>query len=137
MMAETISFLSGVVVVIMSLMVVRAYWSRMSGDRDPAFYLAVAIVAGFISTAIDAGWWQIVVNLYVIMGGDNFYLVREAGLWLDLVMKALAAWAAYMHLKALQKSLSPEEQKGSYWFDMPWHPRKFRVCEALCRRLHK
>lgn len=125
------------VVVIMSLMVIGSYWSRISGERDAAFYLAVAIVAGFFATALDAAWWQVVVNVYAMMHGGDLGIMRTVGLWLDLAMKAVSAWAAFMHMKALQKSLSAEEQKDSYWFDMPWHPKKFRVCEALCRRLHK
>lgn len=133
MIAETVSLISGAAVILASLMVVKTYWRRLGGPKDGAYYLALAIVAGFLSTALDAAWWQGIVNLFAMTHGHSIVTLRQFGLYFDAALKAVAVVSAYLHLRAVQVG-SDEEM---HWWDVPWHPKKLRICDALCRRLHK
>ncbi len=121
----------------MSALVIRAYWARVWGARDGAYFLAIAIVAGFFSQALDAAWWQVFVNRYALMNEGDVAQLRQWGLKLDVALKAVAVWAGYLHLKALHESLDPDEQKNWLWIDMPWYPKRRACLSRLSRILKK
>ena len=129
-MGDVVSWISGVFLLIGSIMVIKAYWpGRAKIHPDPAaFWLCWAIVLSFSAAAGNTLYWQVGGQVLV----PHVFTVdaqRALGDWLDLFFKGAGGLAALMHLKAMQARLPKSEQAQWSLFEMPWYPER-RKCLA-------
>lgn len=124
-LGEIVSLSGGILLIIISAMVIKAYWRRVAHRNGcDTFWLALAIVFGFASLIINAIWWQVVVNIAVLFGKVDELNIRDYGLLLDFLLKSLSGISGILHLVALHRGLPIERRRKYRWYDMPWYPRR-------------
>jgi len=126
-MGEWISFIAGVVLFTVSCMVMKAYWPRKGRQWDAAFFLGAAIFLGFLATALNTFWWQIIVGAIDHYEVFPLRSLRALGFYLDGVLKGLSALAGVLHLVALRNKLPLPERRLYRWYNMPWYPRRLHM----------
>ena len=126
-MGDWISLIAGGILLVVSCMVMKAYWPRRRDTHDAAWFLGMAIFLGFLSAAANTLWWQIIVGVATHYGTFKYDALRDVGLYLDGALKGMAALAGAMHLVALHRKLSLPERRLYRWYDMPWYPRRWRM----------
>lgn len=130
-MDEAVSFTSGMALLVMGLLVMRAYWPVKRPDRA-AWFLAAAIFLGFTADVINTIYWQI---LFKIAQWSEWELSgwRTVGNYMDSIFKGGAALAGYLHLRALWLRLPLADRDVWHPVEMPWYPRR-RMCISLLSR---
>lgn len=130
-MGDFISWASGVALLFFGSAVICAYRPRGWPERDSAKILQAAIFFGFIAGVGNTLFWQVLGQPLVEWGVLSVAALRNVGDWLDLVFKGGAAFAAYLHLKALHLSLPSDEREHWAVLEMPFYPKRNRVIVFL------
>lgn len=129
-MGNFVSFGAGVILLIVSMMVMLAYWPRLGWFGTGSGTLGMAIFLGFLAAAANAFYWQIFGNFVVSFDLVSLANVRSFGHYLDGLLKGSAATAGVLHLMAIQRNLPEEERRTWHWYQMPWYPKR-RACLEL------
>jgi len=133
-MGELVSYLSGIFLLIISLMVMIAFWPSLT--RNGFRVLGVAIFLSFFAAAMNTIWWQVFAYWNTQLGVFPRDQFREFGYYVDFVMKALlGGGAGILHLVALQRQLPDEERNLWSWWDMPWYPERKACLTRLIGRV--
>lgn len=105
-MGDYISFLSGAFLFIVALLVVKEYWPSSFKLRDmpPPTMLQFGIFLGFVITASNTFWWQILNTIVVDMGWTTRVHFQQIGKFMDLPLKGGMGVVGLIHLRAKQKS---------------------------------
>lgn len=134
-----VSFVAGVALLFMSVLVMVAYWpSRNKTHAQPgAFYLGMAIWLGFLTAGLNTLFWQVIGQPAVRLGWISVADIRAIGDWVDLFVKGGAAYAGWLHLRAIYETLDDEEK--SYWsvLEMAFYPRRRACLRLLCIKMKK
>ena len=132
-MGDLVSLFSGALLLFFSVLVMIAY-SPKSKRSKPESTLALAIFLGFMAAAFNTLYWQVFGQIAVMIDLISVKNLRMIGDILDLVFKGGAAYAGYLHLRALQLSLPSNERK--YWsvLEMPFYPQKMLCLKNGLRR---
>jgi len=118
------SFLSGVVLLMVSILGAIAFIRRTLHHRQPpSQLLSVAIVIGFLAAGLNTLYWQVFGQIGVNQGWITVAALRLVGSYMDMLFKTAASVAVYLHLAAWHMSLPPEEQKEWSVFGMVFYPR--------------
>lgn len=139
MMGDTVSFLSGVALMVMGVLVMRAYLPGAGWHRTGQGVLGAAIFISFLVAVLNTLYWQVFGQVAVeFLGIMTVAQLRAVGDWVDLVVKGGAAWAAYLHLKAMWMRLPDEERARWRVIEMPWYPARrwclVKLAQGLKRR---
>ena len=126
-MGEYISLAAGILLFVICAMVIKVYWPRRGQPKDAAFFLGLAIFVAFIAAAMNTAWWQIIVGSLNYWQITEVGQLRPVGLWLDGILKGLAAFAGVLHLEAVRRQLPAKDRRLYHWFEMPWYPKRLRL----------
>lgn len=105
-MGETLSFMAGSALFVVSLMVVKEYWPSRHirlRDMEPPTMLQLGIFVGFLLTASNTLWWQIINTIVVDQGWMTRAGFQELGRYMDVPLKGGMAVVGLIHLRAKQK----------------------------------
>ena len=134
MMGDWISFTIGLALMGMSYLVFMAYRPRRWNEAGGAGYLARAIAVAFLAAGLNTAYWQVFGQLGVQFGWVTVEWLRIWGDWVDLIVKGLAVYAGWLHLKALHEALPDHEKRGWDVLEMAFYPRR-RFCLRLMKRV--
>lgn len=129
-MIETLNFAMAVPVLILTLLVIRAYLPASIPGRKSFSWLAMAIVLSFSSVAGAILMWDILTYVDFL---DDF---RAAiGRLFNLINRnLLGGLAAYLHLVALHRKLDSADQANWSPLEMAWYPNRRRCLRRLLGR---
>lgn len=134
MTGDVVSFAVGAALLVMAYLVFMAYRPKRWGEENGAGYLTRAIALAFLAAGINAAYWQVFGQIGVNMGWVTVAWLRGWGDWVDLVVKGLAVYAGWLHLKALHEALPDHEKLDWGVLEMSFYPRR-RFCLRLLRRV--
>ena len=135
-MGDGFSFVAGMVLIFVSVLVMRAYWPLKHLDSGPRL-LSWAIFIAFFMAATNAAYWQVAVKLLDWAGYDRA-LLREIGNYLDFGFKGGAAWAGWLHLKSIHENIEdPQERASWHVLEMPWYPDRRKCLRMLSEALRR
>ncbi|MFV1484535.1 MULTISPECIES: hypothetical protein [unclassified Phaeobacter] len=135
-MGDWVSWGAGVALLFYGTLVMWAYRPTRWTDPDAPGWLQAAIFCGFLAAVGNTAFWQVFGQPAVKLGWLTVAQLRGAGNWLDLLFKGGGALAAYLHLKAMHKSLSDEEQARWSVTEMAFYPNR-RLCLRVLARITK
>lgn len=121
MLGDTISFVSGMALLFLGSCVLWAYRPKLWPNNDATLVLQAAIFLGFVAAVGNTLFWQVLGQPLVKYDLVSVSTLRGIGDYLDLVFKGGAAFAAYLHLKALHLSLSENQRKVWRVLEMPFY----------------
>ena len=133
-MGDGVSFLSGVVLLVASAAVIRAYWPTVGRERSPL--LVWAIIIGFAAHGGNTLYWQVFGQMAAAFGWVSVSAMRGLGDWMDLLFKGGGAVAGWLHLKALHDVL-PDDEKDRSVVSMIWYPHRQSCVERVISRRQK
>jgi len=126
------STLTGILLFFYGALVIKAYWPRLNKKQTKAVRtLAFAIALAFAAAMVNTVYWQIVGQWFLQIGWVSVQDFRLIGSLLDPIFKGLAAYAGYLHLKALYENLDEREKKHWKIHLMPWYPNRPGLCKNL------
>jgi hypothetical protein len=134
MVGDWISWFSGVALLFFGFLVLWAYRPQSWAVREAPGALQAAIFLGFLASVGNTVFWQVIGQPIVNFGLMNVDQYRALGDWLDFVFKGGAAYAAWLHLKALHMSLPPKERSAWGVLEMAFYPKR-RLCLRLLARI--
>ena len=126
MIGDFISFVAGLALVVISCLVIRAYWPPRY-EAPSAQWLGFAIIVGFMAAGFNALYWQVWGTLSLYLGFGTVGSLRGLGGFFDLFFKGGAALAGYMHLKAIHTGIDSKQRSDWSVWEMPWYPQR-RAC---------
>ena len=136
MIGDLVSFVAGVALVVISFLVIRAYWPPRY-EAPSAQWLGFAIIVGFVAAGFNALYWQVWGTLSIYFGIGSVSSLRGVGDFFDLFFKGGAAIAGYMHLKAIHAGIGqPERRDWSVW-EMPWYPQRRACVRAILKAFRR
>ena len=127
-MGDILSWLAGASLVCVGLLVMWAY-RPMKWPRGGPGWLQAAIFLAFFSAVANTMFWQVYGHIAVANDLWTVDRLRDVGDWLDILFKGGAAFAGWMHLKALHTTLEPEERGKWGVFEIAFYPKRM-----LCLR---
>lgn len=135
MIGDFVSLSSGAALFVVSLLVVRAYFTGFARPRSPEDFLALAIMLGFVFHALNTLYWQVFGNFAVRYEWVTVAFLRDVGDYLDILFKGGAAFAGYLHLRAIQERLPKEDRGAWHWYEVPWYPKRRKCLDLIARAI--
>ena len=136
MIGDFIAFTAGLALVVISCLVIRAYWPPRY-EAPSAKWLGWAIIFAFAAAGLNALYWQVWGTLSLYLGLGSVGSLRDAGDFFDLVFKGGAAVAGWMHLKALHMGVKPEVRSSWSVWEMPWYPQRRACISTIMKAFRK
>ncbi|MGK7653140.1 hypothetical protein ACSQ76_12215 [Roseovarius sp. B08] len=134
---DIFSFFAGLALMFFGSLVLIAFWPRRSRRESGSEVLSLAIFLAALAGVSNAFYWQVLTALILEFRLATIFEVRAFGKWLDLLFKGGAAYAMFLHLKALRAQLSPNERKKWSVLEMPFYPNRRLCLVRLMRRWRK
>jgi hypothetical protein len=131
MMGDVVSFASGVSLLFFGSLVLIAFRPRRWSYHSGPGYLSRAIFLAALAAVSNTLYWQVLTQPAVASGFVTVYQVRNIGDWLDLLFKGGAAYALFLHLKAMHAQLPPEERRVWSALEMPFYPNRRKCLKLL------
>lgn len=130
MIGDLVSWVAGLSLMVAGLLVMWAYRPQQ-WPSGGAGWLQAAIFMGFAAAVGNTAFWQVIGQPAVSSGLVEVGALRAVGDWLDLVFKGGAAFAGWMHLKALHLSLNEEERDDWGVLEIAFYPQRRLCLKAL------
>ena len=131
-----LSFVAGLFLLVASAVGLRTFVPRFfKAKEDYSKTLALAIIMGFLWTALNTLYWQVFGQVGVALGWLTVTELRLYGSFLDVLFKGLPGVAVLLHNQAAVKSLPKSEQSKWNFLTIALYPNVDHLFVKLWRTL--